>query len=164
MSSDPLLIFATRRKGFDRAALRAFAARLRDEVADGATFCARITSDRELRQLNHDFLGKDYATDVLSFPAPSPDGALGDIAISVERAEAQASEFGHDTTTEIEVLLLHGVLHLLGYDHETDRGRMKRAETKWRQALELPGGLIERARQAEPEKSKPKAAKERAKR
>jgi probable rRNA maturation factor len=82
---------------------------------------------------------------VLSFPSPSPDGGLGDIAISADRAREQAESCGHALIVEVEVLLLHGVLHLLGHDHETDHGKMRRLETKWRKELGLPTGLIERA-------------------
>lgn len=105
-----------------------------------------ITDDRELRRLNREFLGKDYATDVLSFPQGGDAGALGEIAVSVQRAAEHAAGFGHDCETEIRILMLHGLLHLLGMDHETDRGRMAGAETRWRRKLGLPTGLIERTR------------------
>src|SRR5581483_5048690 len=111
-------------------ALSAFARKLQEQVAKGRTFDCLITGDAELRKLNREFLGKDYPTDVLSFPSgispgqagrPTP---LGDLAISVARARAQAKEHGHSTEEEVRILMLHGVLHLLGMDHETDRGRM----------------------------------------
>jgi probable rRNA maturation factor len=95
--------------------------------------------------LNGRFRGKDEATDVLSFPTGGR-GRLGDIAISLGRARLQAREFGHSTETEVRVLMLHGLLHLLGMDHEADAGRMARAEKRWRTRLGLPGGLIERVR------------------
>jgi probable rRNA maturation factor len=120
-----------------------FARRLRRAVAGGRSFQCLITTDADLRRLNRDFRGQDYATDVLSFPSAG-DGGLGDIAISLQRARAQAIRYGHALEKEICVLLLHGVLHLLGHDHETDRGGMARAEKRWRRALGLPGGLIER--------------------
>jgi probable rRNA maturation factor len=129
----------------NRALLRAFAERLSAEVAGGGRFCCLVTSDAALQRLNRGFRGKDTPTDVLSFPCPTPDGALGDIAISAHRAAEQAREFGHPVETEICILMLHGLLHLMGYDHETDRGRMRRAETRWRRALGLPAGLVERA-------------------
>jgi probable rRNA maturation factor len=97
-----------------------------------------ITTDKELRSLNRKFRGKDYATDVLSFPAE-------DIAISFDRAAAQAAERGHTVEDELRILILHGLLHLAGMDHETDAGAMARAEVKWRKRLGLPTGLIERA-------------------
>jgi probable rRNA maturation factor len=98
-----------------------------------------------MQKLNRDFLQHDYPTDVLSFP--SEDAGLGDLAISVERAEAQAREFGHRRTQELQVLMLHGLLHLLGHDHEKDRGDMARAERKWRSEFKLPATLIIRTPQ-----------------
>lgn len=123
-------------------------AALRDRVLGGRTFGCLISTDAELRRLNREFRHKDYATDVLSFPARPqpgmPEGYLGDLAISWQRAREQAREYGHSAEIEIQVLMLHGALHLAGMDHETDRGRMSRAETRWRRALGLPAGLIER--------------------
>ena len=129
-----------------RPALEKFARQLRDEAASGRSFECLITDDRELRRLNATFLGKDYPTDVLSFPDPQPGGFLGEIAISGQRAAEQAERFGHGPEEEIRILMLHGVLHLTGLDHETDRGRMRRAETAWRRKLGLPAGLVERVR------------------
>ena len=123
--------------------IRRFARKLEREVTKGRRFDCLVTGDAELRKLNRDFRGKDYPTDVLSFPGGN--GHLGDLAISAARARAQAREFGHTTEDELRVLILHGVLHLLGMDHETDAGRMARAERRWRRELGLPNGLIERA-------------------
>jgi probable rRNA maturation factor len=131
---------------FRRAAVERFARRLQKEVARGQAFDCLITGDADLRRLNREFRGLDYATDVLSFPAALPAHHLGDLAISLGRARAQAREFGHDIEHEVAILMLHGVLHLLGFDHETDRGRMARAEKRWRTRLGLAGGLIERVR------------------
>jgi len=130
------------------ASIRRFVHRVQKEVARGRAFDCLITGDAELRRLNREFRGRDYATDVLSFPAPAlmPKRSLGDIAVSLARARAQARVFGHSTEREIEILILHGLLHLVGMDHETDRGRMARAETRWRARLGLPASLIERAR------------------
>jgi probable rRNA maturation factor len=122
---------------------QAFARKLGRKVAKGERFDCLITGDAELRKLNRQFRGQDYATDVLSFPGG--EGHLGDLAISVMRARAQAREYGHSTEDEVRILMLHGVLHLLGMDHETDAGRMARAERRWRRELGLPNGLIERA-------------------
>jgi probable rRNA maturation factor len=124
-------------------ALTSFARKLTRDVARGRRFDCLITGDAELRRLNRDFRGQDYATDVLSFPGQ--DGHLGDLAISAARARAQAREFGHTAEDEARILMLHGVLHLLGHDHETDAGRMARLEKRWRRELGLPNGLIERA-------------------
>ena len=152
MSEPPGSIVLLRRvpAGVRRAALERFARLLRDSVAGGAAFECLITGDSELRRLNLEFRGKDYATDVLSFPAPTQPGAsaafLGSLAISVQRAAAQAREHGHRLDQELRILMLHGLLHLLGMDHERDRGKMARAETRWRERLGLPAGLIERVR------------------
>ena len=143
------LLFQVATPGLDRRYARAFAKKLESEVAGGRGFCCLITNDEELRRLNRQFRKKDYATDVLSFPAHEPaavmgDRVLGEIAISFQRARHQAAEHRHAVGREIELLMLHGVLHLLGMDHETDRGQMARAERKWRASLGLPAGLIER--------------------
>jgi probable rRNA maturation factor len=143
-SRDPLVLFRGVPRGLSREAVRDFAERLETEVAAGRAFCCLITNDAMLRRLNREFRGQDAPTDVLSFPSAAPDGALGDIAVSAGRAARQAGEFGHSLETEISILMLHGLLHLLGYDHETDRGRMRRAEAKWRRKLGLPAGLVER--------------------
>lgn len=127
-----------------RTKLERFARQLQSEVASGRPFDCLITGDAELRRLNRDYRGKDYPTDVLSFPLPNARNSLGDIAISLPRARAQSREYGHTPEQEIQVLMLHGLLHLLGMDHETDRGQMARAEKRWRARLGLPNGLIER--------------------
>jgi probable rRNA maturation factor len=156
-----------------RAAIERFARLLQKEVAKGRAFDILVTGDSELRRLNRDFRGQDYATDVLSFPTgqalPNGRGSvrrgafpseprpgyplgvgsvcfLGDIAISLGRARAQAREFGHSIEQEVQILMLHGVLHLCGHDHESDSGAMARAEKRWRAKLGLPNGLIERVR------------------
>jgi probable rRNA maturation factor len=127
-----------------RPSLREFALRVQTEVAKGRAFDCLIAGDTELRRLNREYRRKDYATDVLSFPTVDGGRFIGDLAISYERAREQAREFGHATEDELRILMLHGVLHLLGYDHETDSGRMARAEKRWRARLGLPSGLIER--------------------
>jgi probable rRNA maturation factor len=108
-----------------------------------------LTSDQMLRSLNRRFRGKNKTTDVLSFPAdPSAPGSeeiAGDLAISVPTARRQAAGQRHSLTTEIKVLILHGLLHLAGYDHEADTGQMARRERLLRGKLRLPLGLIERA-------------------
>jgi probable rRNA maturation factor len=104
-----------------------------------------LISDGRMRTLNRAYRGKDYATDVLSFPVE--DGTfLGDIAIATGVAQRQADEAGHSIATELKVLALHGLLHLLGYDHERDDGAMERAEARLRRAAGLKEGLIGRSR------------------
>ncbi len=108
-----------------------------------------LTTDASIRSLNRRFRGKNKATDVLSFPAaPTAQGVAriaGDLAISVPIARRQAVAQGHTLSTEIKVLILHGLLHLAGYDHEADSGQMERRERRLRARLGLPQGLIERA-------------------
>jgi len=129
-----------------RRPVQRFARRLQDEVAQGQPFDCLIAGDAELRRLNRQYRGLDHPTDVLSFPAAAPATYLGDLAISLARARAQARQFGHPIEQEVEILMLHGVLHLLGFDHETDGGQMARAEKRWRTRLGLATGLIERVR------------------
>ncbi len=119
-------------------------ARTLSEQVTAAPFSCLITNDRELQRLNCTFLGLDYPTDVLSFPSATTAGGIGEIAISLERAQAQAQQFGHSTLDELQILMLHGSLHLSGFDHESDRGEMARLERKWRRSLRLPSSLIAR--------------------
>jgi len=111
------------------------------QPAARATLAVRFASDREVRRANRDFRGKDRATDVLSFPGEPAAAAgagelrhLGDILTSVPAARRQAGEAGHGVERELRLLLLHGLLHCLGYDHETDRGEMVRVERRLRRA------------------------------
>jgi probable rRNA maturation factor len=105
-----------------------------------------LADDRALRRLNREFRGKDKATDVLSFPAAEEFAGqhAGDLAVSLETAERQAAEHGHSLRDEVRVLLLHGLLHLHGMDHETDKGEMAKREAELRVRLRLPSGLIAR--------------------
>jgi len=114
--------------------------------ASGAVDIA-LVSDATMRRLNRTFRQVDTATDVLSFPAketPGAVGLLGDIAIALGVAARQAAGAGHGLRTELRVLALHGLLHLLGYDHERDRGQMRRTEERLRRRAGLPSGLIAR--------------------
>jgi probable rRNA maturation factor len=135
---DPHLLFRHPSRRVRRKPLRDFLVELDKRVARRRAITCLITNDAELRRLNRQFRGKNYATDVLSFP---PD----EMAISLDRAAAQAKELGHSLEQELRILMLHGVLHLCGMDHEVDSGEMQRAETRWRKRFELPLGLIERA-------------------
>jgi probable rRNA maturation factor len=102
-----------------------------------------VVSDSRVRALNRRFLGRNRATDVLSFPSDEP-GYLGDVVIAAGVAARQAREMGHSLRTELRVLALHGLLHLLGYDHDRDKGEMARFERTLRLRGGLPKGLIER--------------------
>lgn len=154
--SDPasLLVFERVPSRLRRTALKLYALRLMREVGAGREFNCLLTGDAELRRLNRTWRDKDEPTDVLSFPAaPLPRAwealavgpSWGELAISCERARLQAAEHGHTLEEEIAILMLHGLLHLMGMDHETDKGQMRRAEAKWRRRLGLPTGLIERS-------------------
>ena len=106
-----------------------------------------LTSSREMRTMNRAFRGKDKPTDVLSFPAIEPFSRefAGDIAISVDIAAKNAKNLGHSVEDETRVLILHGLLHLAGYDHEIDKGEMARRELRLRNRLGLPLSLTERS-------------------
>jgi probable rRNA maturation factor len=116
-----------------------------------------LTTDKAIRRLNSQFRGLDKPTDVLSFPAAEllqdqkrdkgkgREKIAGDLALSVPTARRQAAEQGHSLSIEIRVLILHGLLHLAGFDHESDTGQMARRERRLRAQLSLPQGLIERA-------------------
>jgi probable rRNA maturation factor len=125
---------------------RAAPARARGDVT------IALVSDARMRTLNRSYRNKDYATDVLSFPATPLEhdvsagagGYLGDIVIATGVARRQADEVGHTIGTELRVLALHGLLHLLGYDHERDHGQMARAEARLRKKAGLKQGLLSR--------------------
>ncbi|HLG58555.1 MAG TPA: rRNA maturation RNase YbeY [Vicinamibacterales bacterium] len=104
-----------------------------------------VVPDARVRALNRRYRGKDVSTDVLSFPAEEP-GELGDVVIAAGVAGRQARTAGHSIAVELRVLALHGLLHLLGYDHERDDGRMARVERRLRVKGGLREGLIERER------------------
>ncbi len=98
-----------------------------------------LTDDVRIQELNNKYLGRDRPTDVLSFPDGDrlPDGFvfLGEIVISLDTARRQANELGHSLLRELEELVLHGLLHLLGYDHEEDHGEMEMLELQLREEL-----------------------------
>ena len=131
-------------EGTSARALGRFAAKAQRAVGLRGEVNVRIASNRELQELNRRFRKKNKPTDVLSFPSGTPKLA-GDIAISGEIAAVNAAVMGHATQSELKVLILHGLLHLAGYDHESDNGEMRTRETSLRRKLGLPVGLIERA-------------------
>ncbi len=144
-------------------ALRPFLLWARRAVALSGQVSVLFTSDKEIRRLNRIYRGKDTATDVLSFPAAalpeknvSVRGAIdtqrsaqptiaGDLAISVDTAARQAKQFGHPLQIELKILLLHGLLHLAGFDHEADAGEMASREDQLRRRFRLPTALIARS-------------------
>jgi len=126
---------AGRFAGLDARALRAWLAPLLEAVAPGgASLAVRFVGERTMRDFNRDFRGQDRPTDVLSFPGEeSPEGRhLGDVLVCVPVARRQAAERGSNLAREARVLILHGLLHCLGYDHEADEGRMERLERRLR--------------------------------
>ena len=174
-----LLLFRHSSRRVLRTPLRDFLSRTVRLIAPGRAVTCLITTDQELRELNRRFRGRDYPTDVLSFrptPEPPPNGrgsvqaidpteprasasghnfrnlALGELAISFDRASEQAAQQGHEIEQELCILILHGVLHLRGMNHETDSGEMARAEQAWRKRLGLPLGLIERTKERSDER------------
>ena len=146
--------------GLTEALLAKFVARARRASGVRGAVCVLVTSNRELQALNRRFRGKNKPTDVLSFPAMTglaPEFA-GDVAISAEIAKQNARRLGHTAAEEIRILVLHGMLHLAGYDHELDTGEMEREEARLRKSLGLPVGLIERNMRSTGAKRGPKRA------
>lgn len=144
--------------GLSKAGLTRFLLKAQTLAEVGGNVDVLLSDDRELRRLNRQFRSKNKATDVLSFPAPVElvDQHAGDLAISLETAARQAAEHGLTLRDEVRILLLHGILHLAGFDHEIDDGEMAGHEAALRKQLRLPVGLIARA-ETEPKKAvKPK--------
>jgi len=136
--------------GLSRAGLARYLRAAQAAVGLRGEVAVLLSDDRALRRLNREFRGKDMATDVLSFPADRKmaRGHAGDLAISLEIAARQAREQGHSLRDEVRVLLLHGVLHLAGMDHEVDRGEMAEREAVLRTRFGLRSGLIARSGKA----------------
>jgi probable rRNA maturation factor len=134
-------------RGFGRALPRGLGAWLERAAPSSArgSVDVALVSDRDMRRMNAHFRNVDAATDVLSFPSGADGDSLGDVAIAVGVARRQAAGQGHSLATELRILALHGLLHLLGYDHEEDNGRMRRLEERLRRRAGLPRGLIARA-------------------
>jgi probable rRNA maturation factor len=143
---DPPSSFATT---LSTPTLTRFLNRARAAVGVKGAVDVLLANDPTLRHLNKTFRNKNKPTDVLSFPAPSAFAAkhAGDLAISLETAARQAATHGHSLPDEIKILILHGLLHLSGEDHETDNGEMAVREATLRRELRLPTTLIERATQ-----------------
>jgi probable rRNA maturation factor len=126
-----------RRVKIDTGAWTNFAEKALDAIGkSGSSATIAFVSDKSIRKLNQQFRGVDKATDVLSFPADEQNN-LGDVAVSVETAATQARQNGLTLENEIAQLILHGLLHLSGYDHETDNGEMNRLEMKLRSKLNI---------------------------
>ncbi len=141
-----MLIVKKAAPGCSSKALSRFAEQAREAVGLRGKVNVLLTSSRDLRALNRRFRGKDQPTDVLSFPAIDIVARhyAGDIVISSEIALRNARRYRHSCAQEVKVLIVHGMLHLAGYDHERDRGRMAREEERLRDQLGLGDGLIMR--------------------
>jgi probable rRNA maturation factor len=142
-----MVILRKRVPGVEEASLGRFVTRACRALSLRGKVNVLVTNSRELHVLNRRFLGKDKPTDVLSFPPISelPRDFAGDVAISADIASQNARALGHSVTEELKILSLHGLLHLAGYDHQRDNGRMARKEHDLRRKLGLPVALIERA-------------------
>ncbi len=142
--------------GLSRAGLTRFLRSAQTAAALDGDVDVLLSDDRALRRLNRQFRGKNKATDVLSFPAPAEWAGehAGDLAISLETAARQAAEYRLTLRDEVRILLLHGVLHLAGMDHEIDDGEMAGHEAALRRQLRLPAGLIARAEGSPPRTTK----------
>ena len=140
--SSPLADLST----LSRSGLSRFLNRARAAVGLAGEVDVLLTSDAEIKRLNKAFRNKNKPTDILSFPAHADSAEIaGDLAISLETAARQAAAYGHTLRDEVRILLLHGLLHLAGHDHESDAGQMASREQELRASLRLPQGLIERA-------------------
>ena len=137
--------------------LSRFATRVQRELGIEGEVDICVTSSREMQALNRRFRRKNKPTDVLTFPSASP-SVGGDIAISLEVAAANAADLGHSLANEVKILILHGMLHLAGFDHEIDDGEMQAREAELRKKFKLPVGLIERTHHF-PEKSAKRGAR-----
>lgn len=136
--------------GLTREGLERFVLRARQAAGLSGRVNVLVTDNAQMCSLNHQFRKKNKTTDVLSFPSEStPKGIsklafAGEIAISTEIAVQNAANLGHAPATEVKILALHGILHLAGYDHERDNGKMARKEAALRREFGLPSSLTER--------------------
>ncbi len=144
-----MIILHKKVAGLSEPSLSRFVLRARQTVGLRGAVNVLVTTSSAMRSLNLQFRGQNKATDVLSFPAASiatngKKALAGEIAISAEIAAQNAARLGHPVALEIKILVLHGILHLAGFDHERDNGQMARKEAKCRRALRLPVSLTER--------------------
>jgi probable rRNA maturation factor len=134
-----VLLNRQRRRPLDPGRLRNVLRGAARELGVTGSVALVLTGDRVVHDLNKRYRGKDKPTDVLSFEGPGGEVGLGDIVISVETAEKNAKGLGRTLLQELDVLALHGFLHVLGYDHETDDGTMDRLEARLRRRLLAAG-------------------------
>lgn len=127
------------------ASLARFARRAQKLTGVRGEVSVLVAGNRRLKTLNRTFRGKDRPTDVLSFPRSTDIKDGGDIAVSADIARQNATLYRHSHLDELRILILHGMLHLAGHDHETDGGQMAKLEARLRSQLRLPASLIQRA-------------------
>ena len=137
-------------RAISKRELSSFLAQARKAIGLKGYVTVLLTTDNALKKLNREFRRKNKTTDVLSFPstadsAPTRTRMAGDLAISLDTATRQAAAFGHPLRVEVKILMVHGLLHLAGFDHETDTGQMARKERALRKQFALPSGLIQRS-------------------
>ena len=149
-----MVILQKKVPGLSENSLARFVVRARRAAGLRGSVNVLVSDGKAMRSLNRNFRGHNKSTDVLSFPSALPpavgaDSAkplpAGDIAICADIASSNASQLGHSPAQEVKILVLHGILHLAGFDHERDNGKMARKEAALRRELGLPDGLIERA-------------------
>ncbi len=141
---EPSIIFNSQVPGLNPRLLNSFVTKAAKTAGLRGVPDILITNNRMMRRLNSRFRGKNSTTDVLSFPALAVDGCVGDIVISADVAAYNSRAMRHSVSDEVQILILHGILHLAGYDHENDQGEMAEREMALRKKLGLPSGLIER--------------------
>lgn len=164
--TNPIIVFERKPPRLNSRLLSSFVVKAGSAAGLEGAVSILIAGDSNMRQLNARFRGKNKSTDVLSFPAaPSANGFAGDIAVSLDVAASNARLLGHSVSDEIRILILHGILHLAGYDHDNDRGEMAEKEILLRRRFALPTGLIERGShrptQPKPAKAAPRLARSR---
>lgn len=143
---NPTIIFERKPSGLNSRLLSSFVLKASSAAGLRGAVAVLITGNPKIRELNTRFRGKNQSTDVLSFPAAaSANEFAGDVAVSLDVATSNARLLGHSVSDEIRILILHGILHLAGYDHESDRGEMAEKEILLRRRFALPTGLIERS-------------------
>ena len=145
-----LIVIIAKRKSHNLStgALASFLRRASKAVGLSGDVNVLLTANQHMRRLNQQFRQVNRPTDVLSFPSHQPivseKECAGDVAISIEIAKDNAQRLGHSLQDEIKILILHGILHLAGYDHESDDGEMAHLEDRLRRRLGLPTALISR--------------------
>ena len=158
--SNPIIVFEKKLPGLSSRALAGFVLKTRLAAGFRGPVSVLITGNSSMRRLNSRFRGKNRPTDVLSFPAAaSANGCVGDIAISLDIAKRNARLLGHSVADEVRILILHGMLHLAGYDHENDKGGMAKKEILLRRRFALPTSLIERSERPSARKKSPNSVR-----